>query len=110
MNTQNKNSDDKETKADNTDWKMKFSDLMSTAQTELKKTTKIGMKMISATQSNSQLHEAYETMGKWLYEQVANGSIKVDDVKIEGLISKVKELEKELENFESEVQHIKKGD
>ncbi len=87
MNTQNKNSQEKEDKdGQNNDWKERFNDLVSTCQTELKKTTKIGMKMISASQSTSQLHEAYETMGKWLFEQVQSGKISIDDVEIEGLV------------------------
>lgn len=92
---------------DNTDWKLKFNDLLNTCQSEFKKTTKIGMKMLSASQSNSQLHETYEALGVWLKEAVESGKITVDDVEVEGLIARAKELESAMENFEKEVQEIK---
>ncbi len=94
---------------ENLDWKDKFSDLVQTCQTELKKTTKIGMKMISATQSNSQLHECYEEIGKWLVEEYNSGNIQVDNERIEGLISRVSDLNSQLSDYEKEVQEIKKG-
>ena len=59
---------------DNVDWKNKFNDLLNTCQTELKKTTQIGMKMLSASQSNAKLHETYEALGLWLKEAIENGA------------------------------------
>jgi hypothetical protein len=94
---------------DSGDWKDRFNDLVQTCQTELKKTTKIGIKMLSATQSNSQLHESYEELGKWLVEEVSAKRIKVDDVRIEGLISKISDLKNQLSEFEDDVQEIKKS-
>ena len=94
---------------DNGDWKNRFNDLVQTCQTELKKTTKIGIKMLSATQSNSQLHESYEELGKWLLEEVKAERIKVDDVRIEGIISKINDLKVQLSEYEDDVQEIKKS-
>lgn len=105
-NTENKNEHNKQN--DQTDWKLKINGILNTCQSELKKTTKIGMKMLSASQSNAQLHESYEEIGKWLLSEVANGNIKVDDVRIEGLIAKVQELETQLQDFEQDVQDIKR--
>jgi hypothetical protein len=109
MTTQDKNNTNKSVD-DNNDWKDKFNDLVNTCQSELKKTTKIGMKMISASQSNTQLHDAYETMGRWLLEQVESGKITVEDEEITAIIGKVQELETQLKDYEREVQDIKKGE
>jgi hypothetical protein len=110
MNTHGKNDNNKPSDDDSNDWKGKFSELVNTCQSELKKTTKIGMKMISASQSNTQLHDTYETMGRWLLEQVEAGKISVEDEEIASMISKVKELEVQLKDYEREVQDIKKGE
>lgn len=91
-----------------TDWKLKLNDIVQTCQSELKKTTKIGMKMISASQSNVQLHEAYEELGKWAFSQINSGKILNKEEDILALIEKIKTLEVELESFEHEVQEIKK--
>ncbi len=107
MNTQNNKNTDKN---DNVDWKEKFNDLVQTCQSELKKTTQIGMKMLSASQANSQLHETYEKLGRWLVTELDNERIKVEDQEITDLVHKVKELEGELEGFEQDVRDIKKND
>jgi anti-sigma28 factor (negative regulator of flagellin synthesis) len=91
------------------DWKLKLNDLVQTCQSELKKTTKIGMKMLSASQSNAQLHETYEELGHWLKNSIESGDLKIEDAKVIELIAKVRQLESELEGYEEEVQNIKKN-
>lgn len=90
------------------DWKDKLNEIVQTCHTEIKKTTKIGMKMLSASQSNVQLHEVYEDLGKWLIDQNSRGKLEIKDEKVLALIEKVKNLENELESYEQEVQDIKK--
>ena len=90
------------------DWRVKLNDLVNTCQTELKKTTKIGMRMISASQANAELQEIYQVLGKWLVEESNNGVLKVDDAEVRDLVAKVKTLESQLEGFEQDVQDIKK--
>lgn len=90
------------------DWKNKFNDLVNTCQSELKKTTKIGMKMISASQSNSFLQNRYEKIGRWLVEQYDAGKIQVEDKEVLEWIAKAKELTSQLDDFEQEVRDIKK--
>ena len=106
MSEENKRNDEK---TDQTDWKLKFNDLLNTCQSEFKKTTQIGMKMLSASQSNAQLHDTYEALGRMLKEGIENETIKVENSDIEVLITKAKKLESDLELLESEVQNIKKG-
>lgn len=91
----------------NGDWRDRFNELMQSCQTEIKKTTKIGMKMLSASQSNTQLHEHYEALGVWLKEAVEKDKIKVEDQEVLALISKIGELEQAMESLEREVQEIK---
>lgn len=105
-NTQDNHKSDK--RNDQVDWKNRFNDLVSTCQSELKKTTKIGMKMLSASQSNAQLHETYEAIGRWLKSEVENQRINLDNTEIQDLIGKANQLESELESFENQVQDIKK--
>jgi phosphatidate phosphatase PAH1 len=92
---------------DNTDWKLKFNDLIQTAQSEIKKTTQIGIKMLSASQSNAKLHETYEDIGKWYVDKFNSGELKTEDEKIINLVGQVKELQEQLEGFEKDVQDIK---
>ena len=93
----------------NVDWKSKFNDMFSTAQAELKKTTQIGMKMLSASQSNSQLHETYKKLGHWVVEQVDNKTLDIDNEEVLAWVEKVKVLEEQLKEYEQEVQDLKKG-
>jgi len=101
-------SDDKNSERSQNDWKDRFNDLVQSAQSELKKTTKIGMKMISASHSNVQLHEAYEALGKWVLEEIEAKRVLVTKPKIQDLVDKIKTLENELESYEKDVQEIKK--
>ncbi len=106
MSDENKPNDEK---TDQTDWKLKINGLLNTCQSELKKTTQIGMKMLTASQSNAELHETYEALGRLLKEGIENKSIEFKNSDIEGLIAKANKLESDLEYLESEVQNIKKG-
>lgn len=91
------------------DWKNKFSDLLNTCQSELKKTTQIGLKMVSASQSNAKLHDTYEALGQWLKEAVENGDITIQDEDVKNLLALANQLEEELKGYEQDVQDIKKG-
>ena len=95
-----------------TDWRLKINDLVQTCQAEIKKTTKIGIKMLSASQSSTQLQAAHEDLGKWLCTQIKAGKISLsdEDEKAKSLIEKVEELESQLESFEKDVQSIKSSD
>lgn len=102
------NNNDKNTQESNSDWKLRLNDLVSTCQAELKKTTKIGMKMLSASQSNAKLHETYEEIGRWAKAAIESGEIKSEDKDVIELISRADTLESQLEDFENQVSDIKK--
>lgn len=93
--------------ANNSDWMNKFQEVINSCQVELKKTTQIGMKMLSASQSNAQLHETFEALGYLTREALRNGDIEWESEKVQELLAKIDSLENELENFEFEVRNLK---
>lgn len=94
---------------DQTDWKFKFTELLDTCQSELKKTTQIGKKMLSASQSTADLNEAYRSLGILFKDYIASGEVQVDSEKVNDLISIASKLEADLEGYESDVQTLKKS-
>ena len=92
-----------------TDWKSKFHELLDTCQNELKKTTQIGKKMLSATQSNAELQDTYKALGLIFKQCLDEGSIKVDNPEVTELLATAAKLEADLEGFESDVQTLKKN-
>ncbi len=85
----------------------KFTELVSIAGQELKKTTAIGKKMISASRSNSSLHDCYEQLGILVMKEVNSGQLKWENKKAHELIKEIEGLKNELEQFEEDVQKIK---
>lgn len=90
-------------------WKDKFNSFMNTAQAELKKTTQIGSKMLDASQSNSQLHNKLESLGKMALEAMRTQSLVWKDEGVEKLVSEIEELEAKLNQLEEDVQKIKQS-
>lgn len=90
------------------DWKARFNELVQSCQNELKRTTQIGMKMLSASQSNANLRDAYEELGRLAKNCIADTSLKWDNPQALELAEKIEKLEKELEGLEEDVQNIKK--
>lgn len=88
-------------------WKNRFQDLVSSAQEEIKKTTAIGKKMLSASQSNSTLHDTYEELGMLAEKAIRNKDLVWDDPKVSELISEIKKLKEDLSKYESDVRDIK---
>jgi site-specific DNA-adenine methylase len=88
----------------------KFQELVQVFQRELKKTTQIGMKMISASQSNSELKDTYERLGILTAKALANSELTWNNEKIVEILSKIESLKVELSSLEDAVQTIKKDD
>ena len=95
--------------SDQTDWKSKFNELLDTCQSELKKTTQIGKKMLSASQSNAELHDTYKSLGILFKKCLEEGTIEVNNEEVSQLVAKATKLEADLEGFESDVQSLKKN-
>lgn len=88
-------------------WKNKVQDILHICQEELKKTTEIGKKMLSASSTNSELHSAYEELGQYIKNKVESNELKIDDEKVDKLIELISEKEQTLEEIEKEVKKIK---
>ncbi len=91
----------------NQEWKSKVQELFQTAQEEFRRTTEIGRKMLTASKTNSNLHEAYEELGVLVAKEVKNGNLKWDNPRVKELLCQINECEKDLETIESEVKKIK---
>lgn len=104
-----KKNNENEINSESQDWKQKFNDLMHSCQMELKRTTKIGMKMLSASQSNAQLKEAYEELGRIAKRSLIEADTSWPSQEARKLAERIVDLEKELEGFENEVRSIKKS-
>lgn len=90
------------------DWKEKFHNLLNICQSELKKTTKIGINMVQASKINSELHQTYEELGQLLVKAHEEKTLIIDDPKMINLISRVHEIHESLNEFEKKVRDIKK--
>lgn len=92
---------------ENDKWKEKFSEFVNTCQDELRKTTEIGKKMISASKINTELHETFEALGRYALEQIRLEKLNWKDDEVKGLIKKIETCERSLEEFERHVKDIK---
>lgn len=91
-----------------TDWKSKFNDMLNVCQQELKRTTQIGSKMLSASQSNSKLCSSYEALGRLAAKSIENGDLVWKNEKAQELVGAISELENQISELEEDVQKIKK--
>lgn len=99
MNAQNNNKDNP--------WVDKFNELVNTCQNEFKRTTQIGMKMVSASQSNAQLQEEYQKLGKIVAKAIKKGDLKWENEEAAQLIEQIAQLKGQLKGYEKEVQDLK---
>ena len=89
------------------DWRTKMQDVLQTCQDEIKKTTEMGKKMLQASRANSSLHEAYEELGKLAMAEITAGNLKWEEVKVQELVTKIKNYEANLQDLEKEISRIK---
>ena len=88
-------------------WKNKVQDILHLCQEELKKTTEIGKKMLSASSTNSEIHSGYEELGHYIKNKIESGEVQIEDPKVDEMIKMIKLKEQELEDIEKEVRKIK---
>lgn len=88
-------------------WQSKFQEILQTCQDEVKRTTEIGKKMLSASKTNTSLHEAYEELGHLAASSIESGELKWEDPKVKELLKTINDCEKNLESIEVEVNKIK---
>jgi pyruvate formate-lyase activating enzyme-like uncharacterized protein len=88
-------------------WKERVQGIFQTCSDEIKKTTEIGMKMLSASKTNSQLHESYEELGHLVYKAMKNKEIDWDNARAKELMTLIMSCKKDLKDLEEEVVKIK---
>jgi pyruvate formate-lyase activating enzyme-like uncharacterized protein len=87
--------------------KEKMSGILQVCQNELKRTTEIGKKMLSASKANSTLHSAYEELGQLVVKEINSGALKWEHSKVKEILEQIKSCESDLNNIEKDVQDIK---
>lgn len=92
---------------DQSSWQKRIQSIFQTCQDEVKKTTEIGKKMLSASKTNSSLHDAYKELGQLAAKAIERGEIKWDAPKVAEILETIKTCEKDLEHIESDVNKIK---
>jgi hypothetical protein len=88
-------------------WKNRVQEMLHLCQEELKKTTEIGKKMINASKTNSELHEAYELLGQEILKDLKKNKVEWDNPEALKLIHLIEKKEGELEKMEGQVREIK---
>jgi len=88
-------------------WKEKFQELITVCQDEIRKTTAIGKKMISASKTNTNLHEAYEALGHMVANALKTNELQWDNPKVKELLKAINRYETELNVLETDVSQIK---
>ena len=71
--------------------------------------TQIGMKMLTASQSNVQLKETYENLGRLVKDCIDSNELNWDNPQAKQMLEKIQTLQSELEELEEDVQNIKKS-
>ena len=89
------------------EWKKKLHGLMRGCQDELSKATNIGKKMITASQTNSNLQEKYIELGKLAAKHLNAGILEWENPRVDELLEEIESCKKDLQIIEDEVQQIK---
>jgi hypothetical protein len=88
-------------------WKLRVQQLLQNCQDELKKTTEIGKKMLSASKANTTLKNSYEELGMLAEKAINIGEIDWNSSQVQEILGKIKDAKESLEHIEDEVQQIK---
>jgi hypothetical protein len=89
------------------EWTTKVFEVLQTCQDEIKKTTVMGKKMLSASKTNSCLHESYEELGKIAFSDLDCGQLEWGNSKVPALIEKINQCHQELALIEKEMNKVK---
>ncbi|MAF79066.1 MAG: hypothetical protein CME60_12965 [Halobacteriovoraceae bacterium] len=94
----------------NSDWKLKFNEIFQICQGELKKTTDIGKKMLSASKTNSTLNESYEELGRMVTRALNDNELEWENPRVQEILKTIEGCKKDLEKMEEEVNDIRFSD
>ncbi|NOT80485.1 MAG: hypothetical protein HOP07_15960 [Bacteriovoracaceae bacterium] len=87
--------------------RIKFNYWFHNIQNEIKKTSAIGRKMLTASRTNAHLKDTYEELGKLLEKGVDSGEVDWDSARLRALLHSVKACKKDLEEIERKMNKIK---
>lgn len=91
------------------DWKAEINSFLKMLQVEVKKTTEIGKRMLTASKTNSGLHESFEELGRKTYKSLKDKSLIWENADVQELVTLIEVQEKDLENIEVDLKKIKSG-
>ncbi len=89
------------------EWKMRVQEIINVCQEELRKTTAIGKRMLTASKTNTCLHEAYKELGHLFFKAMENGEVDWQNAKCQELIKTIRSCQEDLNSIEQEVQRLK---
>ena len=88
-------------------FRIKFNYWFHNIQNEIKKTSAIGRKMLTASRTNAHLKDTYEELGKLIEKGVDSGEVDWDSARLRALLHSVKACKKDLEEIERKMNKIK---
>lgn len=91
----------------NQQWKDKVQEMFQVCQEEIKRTTKIGKKMLTASKTNTCLHEAYEELGQLAAKEIESKNLTWENPRVIELLDMIKNCESDLDEIEVEMNKIK---
>lgn len=94
----------------NSQWRGKVQKVVETCHAEFRRTTEIGKKMLSASKTNTALHESYEELGHLAFRAIKENRLDWGDPRVHDLMDKIKQCEKDLEMFEGEISKIREAE
>lgn len=89
------------------EWRKNLTEFVNNCSEEIKKTKDIGVRMLSASKTNSCLHETYEEIGKLVVECLEDKSLKWEHPRLNHLIAQIKKCEEDIDRLENEMNNIK---
>ena len=89
------------------DWKVRVQEILRVCQSEIKRTTEIGKKMILAGKTNTSLHQAYEELGALVVEELKAERLEWKHPRVQSILDTIGTCEKNLKNIEKEVNEIR---
>ncbi len=90
-----------------TPWKHKVQEVFQVCQDELRKTTTLGKKMLSASKTSTCLHQSYEELGRLVARAWAKGEVELPNYRTRELAKTIAECEADLREIELQMNKIK---
>ena len=88
-------------------WKTMMQDMLKNVQGWIKNTTDIGVKMFSASKTNSCLKESYEELGRLAIKEIRAGRLNWDNSRVNKLNETITECEESLVEIEKNMNKVR---